>query len=166
MSHVANDDQFEKKGWSGWVDWSPLSRVDHYFLINSLTSTTIRSKLDNFHNIISPQAMFCVHCPVFHIAVCCCSFSSLFDIVLSEGEGAARSGGKEELGEQQNKAKCKKATQAQYLYSVYSLHSFHEADWGGWSWLKSIDDVFHYFSSLSFMCSCTIILELKDVPGM
>ena len=27
--------------------------------------------------------MFCLHC-VFHIAVCCCSFSSLFDIVLSE----------------------------------------------------------------------------------
>ena len=99
----------------GAVEWIEVPSHESTIIFSSTASRGRRyvANLITSKIIISPQAMFCVHCPVFHIAVCCGSFSSLFDIVSSEGKGVARSGGKEELGEQQKRAKCKKATHAQ-----------------------------------------------------
>ena len=105
---------FVLKRKDGAVEWIEVPSHESTIIFSSTASCGRRyvANLITSKIIISPQAMFCVHC-VFHIAVCCCSFSSLFDIVLSEGEGVARSGGKEELGEQQKRAECKKATHGQ-----------------------------------------------------
>ena len=160
MSHVANDNQFEKKGWSGRLDWSPLSRVNHYFLINSTTWTTIRGKLDNFHKITSPPSNVLSPLCVPYCCLLLLFFQSLW-YCLVRGGGRCKKRQQRRIG---TGSKRRQSAKRQHTPNSTTVYSFHEADWGGWSWLKSIDDVFHNFSRLYFMRFCTIFLELKDVP--
>ena len=77
--------------------------------------------------------MFAIH-SVFHIAVCCYSFSSLFDIVLScqRGTGVVRSNGKEEfLLSSPPKREEGQSVRRQQLCRTVAVctvfYSFHEA---------------------------------------
>ena len=157
----------------GAVDWIEVPSHESTIIFSSTAPRGRRYVANSItwtQNNLPPSNVLSPLC----VPYCCLLllfFQSLWYCLVRGGEGVARSGGKEELEEQQKKenwesSKRRQSAKRQQTPNSTAVYSFYEADWGGWSWLKNIDDVFNNFSFYAFLYNWKIYQgQLKDIPG-